>query len=593
MGSAEVILFAIQSAIKLGQAARQAYVDSTASAALALPLPDFNANINVQVAINYFTLMAPAKWPTGAAAVMNKNTAGTALSDAEQALLIKIYLEQRLIDEAALKLIVNPDGTFFTPDSIQAMVSIRQWGRDPNPSAVQRVAGTLFQIGVDYYATTPGALNENSAQGSALKALLGSLDQIDFATVDVKDLLPRLFTSTIETLAQHPDALSRNKNTDALISSTATALATNVQKRLQDSQTANGANLPIEKSIVSWGDVVYRSVLQGAGEAIAKDPKTFLGTKNAGDTALIGNVGEAMIGFLLDGHSGESVSQIGTDALNSVLKSALSAISSHPDLVLRTQNAGLKNLLSQTAKTLSGYSSLLTPKIVPDITCSLLEGTAANLELIWPHGSTDPADHLLLTAADSVLKVLTTRTSADQWRPSFSADDAVAVVNSVFHELIGNPGWLVSRAGKLNPALSDVLSSVLSVLRAKADSRLSPATALTILETAVSASGIQAKLLNRLPPTDQPMVAGAIQAVITPLFDPGLAASAAGTLIRDDVIQAMCGVAVSKLSATDLAPGRLTQLTAAIQAEVTLVVGGKAWDPLAFATAVTNALAAP
>ena len=589
---ADTILFAIQSAIKLSQAAQQAYVDSTAAATLALPLPDFNSSVTFQTAINYFSTLPAATLPAGVAALIQKNTTPAGLSDPDKTLLVQVYLEQRLIDDAAKKLSFNPDGTFFTRESIQAMVQIRQWGRDPNPTPLQRVAGTLVQIGVEYYAYTPGALNEQSAQGRALKALLTSLDTIDFATVDPMDLVPRLFTSTIETLAQHPDVISRNKNTENLIRCTATALATNVKGRLIASRKVNGPNLSLEQDIVSWVDVVYRSVLQGAGTAIAKDPTTYLGIKSAGESALVGDVSQAMIGFLLDGHSGQSGTLVGQAALNAVLKSALTAISSHPDLVLRTRNSGLQNLLVQTAKTLSGYSDLLSPAVIPRITESILDNTVRNLELLWPHGSSDPADHLLLTAADAVLKIITTRDSGDQWRPSFSSEDAIAVVESVFQELVSQPGWLVTRAGKLNSNAGDVLGAVFAVLRSKADNRLSPAAARSILAAALYASALQPKLLNKVPVTDQPMVAAAVSAVIGTLFDPAQAPTAAWVLLKDDVIEAMVITALNRLGATDLAQSRLAKLAGAVQTEVSAITNGQSWDAAAFATAVQTALAA-
>ena len=69
---ADTILFAIHSAIKLSQAARQAYVDSTAAAALALPLPDFNASVTSQTAINYFSTLPAATLPAGVAALIQR-----------------------------------------------------------------------------------------------------------------------------------------------------------------------------------------------------------------------------------------------------------------------------------------------------------------------------------------------------------------------------------------------------------------------------------------------------------------------------------------------------------------------------------------
>ena len=46
-GEAELIMFAIRSAIKLGQQSREAYVDATRRTALVLPLPSFPVAITV------------------------------------------------------------------------------------------------------------------------------------------------------------------------------------------------------------------------------------------------------------------------------------------------------------------------------------------------------------------------------------------------------------------------------------------------------------------------------------------------------------------------------------------------------------------
>jgi hypothetical protein len=53
-GEAELIMFAIRSAIKLGQQAREAYVDSTRSRELVLPLPNFPTELTVDDAGGYF-----------------------------------------------------------------------------------------------------------------------------------------------------------------------------------------------------------------------------------------------------------------------------------------------------------------------------------------------------------------------------------------------------------------------------------------------------------------------------------------------------------------------------------------------------------
>ena len=54
MVSSDLILFAIQSALKLGVQARAAYVDATSRRSLLLPLPNYQAKSNVHDAVEYF-----------------------------------------------------------------------------------------------------------------------------------------------------------------------------------------------------------------------------------------------------------------------------------------------------------------------------------------------------------------------------------------------------------------------------------------------------------------------------------------------------------------------------------------------------------
>jgi hypothetical protein len=191
-----------------------------------------------------------------------------------------------------------------------------------------------------------------------------------------------------------------------------------------------------------------------------------------------------------------------------------------------------------------------------------------------------------------VLKIITTRDAGDQWRPSFTSEDAIAVVESVFQELLSQPGWLVTRAGKLNSNAGDVLGAVFAVLRVQADNRLSPAAARSILAAALSSAALQPKLLNKVPATDQPMVAAAVSAVIGTVFDPAQAPTAAWVLLKDDVIEAMVSTALNRLGSTDLAQSRLAKLAGAVQTEVSAITNGQSWDAASFATALQTALAA-
>ncbi len=82
---AEVVLFAIQSAVRLGAAARQAYVDSTLARELVLPLPNFNPSPTVTAALMYFSQQREP-YTTG--------------PDRQRKLLIRALKRQRAADRA-------------------------------------------------------------------------------------------------------------------------------------------------------------------------------------------------------------------------------------------------------------------------------------------------------------------------------------------------------------------------------------------------------------------------------------------------------------------------------------------------------------
>jgi hypothetical protein len=49
---------------------------------------------------------------------------------------------------------------------------VRQWGKgaDPTPSVLQRVGGTLIEIGVNYFANVPGGIGSAQSELDAGQA---------------------------------------------------------------------------------------------------------------------------------------------------------------------------------------------------------------------------------------------------------------------------------------------------------------------------------------------------------------------------------------------------------------------------------------
>ena len=201
-GEAELIMFAIRSAIKLGQQSREAYVDATRRRELVLPLPNFPTAITVDSAGGYFVGEGTrfVKRPSRLAELVDKWKNRTALVPAEVVELRVFRCECFVQDltEAGLP-VTAADASTFDPDDLKALLTVRQWSRgtDPTPSALQRVGGTLIEIGVDYLASVPGALNASSTVGKLAQAALTGLEPLKFSEIPITELPGRLLVATM------------------------------------------------------------------------------------------------------------------------------------------------------------------------------------------------------------------------------------------------------------------------------------------------------------------------------------------------------------------------------------------------------------
>ncbi len=161
--TAGIILFAIQSAIRLGRQFRQAYVDSARNRALVLPLPNFNPEPNAGSALIYYRNKPKEEIPIPIREAVSKsrtNPENPGLTAEESALVLEYYNEYLLLrHETWESIIPSPEGGFLTQASVDAAVKLRRWDREakwqelgqwppdgtPGPSPLQRVAGTIVE----------------------------------------------------------------------------------------------------------------------------------------------------------------------------------------------------------------------------------------------------------------------------------------------------------------------------------------------------------------------------------------------------------------------------------------------------------------
>src|SRR5690606_35756693 len=120
------------------------------------------------------------------------------------------------------------------------------------PSTLQRMAGTFIEIGVDYFASMPGALHKDSGWGKALAGFLEAMDKVDFAEGRLSDLPERFLVAGLETLAAQPELLTGDTKMQEVVKVAAHSLSEDVATRLARIDTGD---LPAQSRVKDWAEL--------------------------------------------------------------------------------------------------------------------------------------------------------------------------------------------------------------------------------------------------------------------------------------------------------------------------------------------------
>jgi hypothetical protein len=592
MASADILLFAIQGAVKLGFQARAAFVDSTRNRELTLPLPNFSRSASASAAANHFRNRPAAPTDPGQLReLVRKLQQDVVLTQEEQKLLMLYHEDDVLRSLGKEQMTPASDGSRVTGASLNALVTIRQWARggEPNPSALQRLAGTFLEIGVDYFVSMPGGLDPNSRLGKGLRAFFTGFDEIQFATEPLGDLPARMFTATMESIATNPGLLAQDPKVQELIAAATRGLAADVAARVVERRKGGAADPQGEIRIAGWAELAFRSVLSSVGKRVADDPTRYLGVSGRADAALVSGVANAAIEVVLAAPDGQLDNVFSQPALERLTEAALLVVARHPELVGKTDNH-LKTLVSQIATDLAARDRLFSNQAIPEIAQSILARTAENLPLLWPDAAGNPRKHLGLTAAQVTLGILARKPKdGETWKPEFASRDLAAVTDAVLGELVQNPGWLISEAGDLSDSLGVALESMVDVLRRRGTARLSTRVAADLVKAGLRAAALRSEFVTELQ-NGAPIVGALLDAVLDETFKPGADAAVQWRLVKNEVMVGLFETAARKLAESDLDAAKIAIVQKVLAANVKGVKAGKAWSIEQFALDLEAAL---
>ncbi len=469
VATVELVMFAIQAAVRLAKTGRRIFVENTASRELVVPLPAALGNLFV-TASDYANSLRLNGSPRFAAEFK------IALDRCFDAALPKPDLEAAKQDLIELYLLDAGRGLVPTIRLDQCecagLAAVKQWsdGESPFPHPLQRVAGALVEVAVDYFATVPGALNTNSRSGKTIKAFLLGLGQMDLNLEEARwdSIVVGLFTAGLDGLKENPDLLTDEDEKQGLIRQIVGGLTDDLKERLRQNPVGD---LDAEADLARYGQIVLRSLLQHGGTAVVENP-AVLGLRSDTGKALVSEVGSTFLSILLDGgddlpFSKALASIASTATFDKLAKVALQAVSEHPEL-FHTGNVPVDDWLKKFLKDLyaswPAEMSFFDVDLFAHAAYVLLDAGLRELPSLL---QADPGQKaLLVSVAGQLLTAVTVPPDANhpaRWHFALGRSDVEALLTGATVAVASHPSW-VTKDPKAQQIVSAVLPSLVAGL---------------------------------------------------------------------------------------------------------------------------------
>ncbi|MBX2818285.1 MAG: hypothetical protein KTR29_01350 [Rhodothermaceae bacterium] len=460
---------------------------------------------------------------------------------------------------------------------------------------MQRVLGSLVEVGIDAFDNFPGILDEKSAAGRAVSGFLNSIKDLNFETEEVEVLARSLFISAVESIGKNPDLLGADEKVETLIRAVSSGLIQDITAKIK----AVGDNLPEREQVERWGNLVLRSVLSNIGETVLSNPKS-IGIDDPAKQALVSSVGTSILGVILEEEHVKLRSLFSRQGLDQVVKASLITVAEYPDLII-DDNERLQKIISNVALGLASNEHILSKDMFPEAVRLVLEKTAQNAEFLWPEGFKDPNKHILVIAAVDFLNQFSSLPQSGQsWRPAFSKSMLTNLLDVVLEETIQNPVWVAELdfndqtvVGKVTRVALDTLFAdppkktvlgettriALDILKTIPAERLSLETGAQILRSIIQAVSKRLDFLELLERANEkhPAIAAALKPIITALVSEDLDPKILWAMARGEVLSSIIDTALEVLAQIGITPETIDQILATLEQAKQAILSGGRW----------------
>jgi hypothetical protein len=438
--AASATLFAIQAAAKLGRKVYDVLVDETVEKPMLLPLGDLYANVAQNEAMFFFNRPENRKLIADGGPYF-----GFSPEDKLKAYRTLLVVNDRIGIEgdpaklvSAAEIIQNIHGFQQLADGFGAK------------SPAQRLLGTVFEIGVDYFLANPQALGKNSTASQVVIAFLEGIDETDFAEGSATEIAGDVLSAALHTFQANVNLVSGDLRVTALLGGITESLVAEV----------DAARSATDK--FRAGEFARRaagSLIRGGLGAFGENLDLFL-PKDDKVKKLVGSTLEQV----LAGIKGQE-DLFGAETLELVFKSALGAVGENPDLL--TDKPVVRELITRTlgALTTAPGPRLFSEAAASAVLREALEVVRENVEtLINPKR---PQDQLLATALEALTQSLATNLAGGgDVKSLLSSRQLVELVRVVFAAVARNPEQLLGDdlSDARRTALAQIIASVAAAL---------------------------------------------------------------------------------------------------------------------------------
>ncbi|MEQ1749522.1 MAG: hypothetical protein ABL974_08885 [Prosthecobacter sp.] len=458
------VIFIIQAGIKLAQKAEQVLIDETLECAAVLPVgEDAGSQIEAD-ALRHYRKHPELRAP------------GEVYADAKtDADIAKAYVPFMGIENSRTKLVT---------EALKQLPGIDQVkdGFGANP-ALQRILGTVVEIGIDYFAANPDKLGKNTGTRQVLESFIRELEEVSFSETTPKALIQHVMHASLRTLNDHVSLIDDDQRLQVLLGGV-------TQSLLEDYDA-----LTKPEARVRRGALIKRissSVVRGGASALTGNIDLFMRGDVQSKTLIKATLSSVVAG--IDGKE----DLFTNESLEMIYHSALTAVAENSTVF--TDNKLLSSMIG------SVVSSLTTPQAdkvfgketVAAIVQSALEAVTENFEMLIDPDS--PEKQLLADTVTAIANGLGKRLAGDATAKNLlSKRQLIELTGMAFAEVAKHPEQLMHGVAddELKTVLAQIIGSTAKALGDDPQKLVTGEGFLTLVQAAIKTGVLNAdKLLD-------------------------------------------------------------------------------------------------